>query len=212
MIEHPHVDQRQGAFQGLGEELVGVARLGDAAGVVVGEDDRGGIVVQGALDDFAGVHAGLGEGAAKQFFAGDDAVLRVEKETEENFMAQAGEVQAQIVAHQFRRDQSVAFGDFLAQGAARHFQDSLELREFSFSHSRHGTEILARGGKQAGQAAEALDEFARQIDGAFTGEAGAQENRQQFGIGKCRRTLLQQAFAGAFIDGPIGDGHDVSVC
>jgi hypothetical protein len=37
MVEHPHVDQRKCLFQHLGEVLVGVARLGKAGGMVVGE-------------------------------------------------------------------------------------------------------------------------------------------------------------------------------
>jgi len=42
-------DQRQRAFEPFGQAAIGGRRLGDAARVVVGEDHRGGAMLQRAL-------------------------------------------------------------------------------------------------------------------------------------------------------------------
>jgi hypothetical protein len=41
MVQHLNVDQSERAFQRAGEDLVGMARLGDAGGVVVRESRIG---------------------------------------------------------------------------------------------------------------------------------------------------------------------------
>jgi len=54
VVQHPHVHQSQRGFKTLREIDVRVAGLGHAGWVVVGQDDGGGVVVQGATDDFPG--------------------------------------------------------------------------------------------------------------------------------------------------------------
>src|SRR4030095_12207765 len=66
MIQRLDFDQRQRLLQGLGQELVRAAGLGDARRVVVRENDRRCVVAQCRLYDFTRVDAGLGERAAKQ--------------------------------------------------------------------------------------------------------------------------------------------------
>ena len=59
MIEHLDVDECERGFQRSREDLVGVARLGDARRMVVREDHRGGIVLERAFHDLARIHARL---------------------------------------------------------------------------------------------------------------------------------------------------------
>lgn len=86
MIQHPHIDQRQGVLQACGEQAVGLAGFGDAGGVVVGEDDGGGVVGEGALDHLAGVDAGAVDGAVEQGFEGQHPVAGVEEQAAEDFV------------------------------------------------------------------------------------------------------------------------------
>ena len=81
MIQHTHIHQRQRLFQRIGEQAVGLARLGHAGGMIVREDGCCCIVMQGALHHLARVHAGLRERAVKQLFRGEHAMLRVEENT-----------------------------------------------------------------------------------------------------------------------------------
>lgn len=55
MVEHLHVDQGQGSLEGVGQLLVGPAGFSHAGGMVVGEDDGCCVVLQGQLDDLAGI-------------------------------------------------------------------------------------------------------------------------------------------------------------
>ncbi len=65
VIEHPDVYQRQCLAEPARDEFVGLTRLGDARRVVVRQDHRRGIAAQSLLDDFAWVHTGTVNGAAK---------------------------------------------------------------------------------------------------------------------------------------------------
>ena len=59
MVENFHIDQGQRGFEILGEQFVGTARFRDSRGVVVCEDDCGGIARQRVFHDFSRVDAGL---------------------------------------------------------------------------------------------------------------------------------------------------------
>src|SRR5439155_27278541 len=79
MVEHLDVDERERGFQRSREDLVGVAGLGDAGRVVVGEDHGGRVVLERALHDFARIDARLRERAAEKLLRRGHAVLRVEE-------------------------------------------------------------------------------------------------------------------------------------
>ncbi len=51
-------------------------------------------------------------------------------------------------------------------------------------------------------------QFARKIDGALAPDAGAQEYRQQFGIGERLCALCYQTLTRAFGCGPVGNCHN----
>src|SRR5207247_993012 len=61
MVEHLHVDQGKRRLERPGENLVGMARLRDARGVIMREDDGRGVRSQRGLHDFPGVNARLRE-------------------------------------------------------------------------------------------------------------------------------------------------------
>ena len=89
------------------------------------------------------------------------------------------------------------------QRAPRHLQHRLHLHILGLAHAVYGAEILFAGGKQAGEIAEAEKQVARQIHRAFADHAGAQEDRQQLGIGKRGCAALDQFFARTFALGPV---------
>src|SRR5436190_102507 len=118
-------------------------RLGWKVRMVVGEDDRCGIVPQRCLDDFARVDGRLGECAAKQLLACNHSVLRIEPETHEDFVLATGQRQAQIVAHGPGRGQRALACDILAHRAPRELDRSLELRTLGRTETLHAGEIGA---------------------------------------------------------------------
>ena len=57
VVEHAHVHEGEGLLQGVGEIDVGARGFGHAAGVVVRQHHRRGVVVQRAQHDLARVDA-----------------------------------------------------------------------------------------------------------------------------------------------------------
>jgi hypothetical protein len=56
VIQHSDIYQTQSIAQPTRDELVGMGRLCDSARVRVGQDHRGGVLLQGFLDDLAGMN------------------------------------------------------------------------------------------------------------------------------------------------------------
>src|SRR5258706_12172504 len=97
MVEHLYVDQSERAFQGAGEDLVGMARLGDAGGGVMRENHRRAVMLELALHDLPTVKARLGQRSLGQFLAGDDAMLRVQEKHHEYLLFAPAECKAPVV-------------------------------------------------------------------------------------------------------------------
>ena len=110
-------------------------------------------------------------------------MLGIEEQHQKNFLLPSAKQQLQIVAHRARRVERIAMLHFLLQRASRHFQHGLQLRIFRRPHAMHFTKTCFAGSKHFREIAKAGEQFACQIHRTFAGNAGAQENRQQFGIG-----------------------------
>ncbi|MNP32050.1 hypothetical protein D3C76_1252070 [compost metagenome] len=102
MVEHAHIHQRQGIFQALGEQAIGLARFGDAGRVVMGEDQRRRVVRQGALDHLARVDAGAVDGAVEQHLEGQHPVPAVEEQAGEHLVRLVAQARLEVVAHRLR--------------------------------------------------------------------------------------------------------------
>lgn len=64
-------------------------RLGDAAGMIVGEDNRGGVVAKCFFEHFAGIDGGAVDGAAEEILAGDELVAFGEVDYAEDFVIES---------------------------------------------------------------------------------------------------------------------------
>lgn len=63
------------------------------------EDHGGGVVFQGDLDDFPGVHAGAVQRPSKHFVKRKHAVAAVEHQQREHFMLIVGQQRLQVAEH-----------------------------------------------------------------------------------------------------------------
>ena len=97
VVQHAHVHQRQGLGQLQGNLPVGLARLGDAGGVVVGEDDGRAIQLQAALHHLARVHAGAVDGPGEQNLVADDAMAVVQEQAGEHLVLEAAQPGPDVV-------------------------------------------------------------------------------------------------------------------
>ncbi|MNN33671.1 hypothetical protein D3C81_1474370 [compost metagenome] len=173
------------------------------------QHDAGRVMQQRLLDHFAWIDAGVGEGAAKHFLGGDQAVLDVQKQHMEGFMRQMAQGQAQIVFDRMRGVEGLARLQVLDDGAPRQLQHRLQLGKLGAAHAMHGGKTHQAGAKQAPQGAEVLDRIARQLHRALAAHARAQEDGQQFRVRQRVRAILDQALARPFTGRPILDAHAV---
>ena len=108
VVEQADIDQCQGLFQCAREQEVRFAGFGGARRMVVGQHDAGRVGSERFLHYFARIHAGMTERTAEHFLGGDQAILDVEEEHDERFVALAAEQHAQVILDRFRRTERPA--------------------------------------------------------------------------------------------------------
>lgn len=97
----------------------------------------------------------------------------VEKQTTKNFMWQIAQTGLQIGLGVGGRLQNRTAREHFAQVPASHLQHGIELRVLGRPQPRRRAQRIGLGREQWAQAAEARQQFARDIHGGFAGDAGA---------------------------------------
>ncbi len=130
MVEHPHIDQPERIAEPARQLPISLARFGHARGMIVGQNDRCGIVRQRALDHLTGVHTGPVDGAVKKHLESQHPVFGVKKQTAEEFVRLMPQACLEVIAHGLRAFQRRIPPDALRQVSPRHFQHGLQLSKF----------------------------------------------------------------------------------
>ena len=91
MVEDADIGQGQRLLEPGGHRTVGGAGFTAAAGMVVRQDDGGGVMGQAALEHLARMYLGAVEGAAEQFFESYHAMPGVEEQAGEHFVRQGAQ-------------------------------------------------------------------------------------------------------------------------
>src|SRR5688572_19113199 len=105
VVEEPNLDEGEGVPQPRRDDFVGLARLGDAARMVVGENHGRGISRERLLDYLARMHARAVHGSAKQLLASRQPVAAVEEEAAEHLVLEVAKARDEIVARGARARQ-----------------------------------------------------------------------------------------------------------
>ena len=171
------------------------------------DDHRRRAVRQRAFDQHAWMHLGAIDAALEQFLETECAMAGVEVQGREHFArlpAQAaGEVAAGgggvgecVAAFQLRGQVAMSQLQRRGQGAGARVADAVQPGH-----------VLRAAVEQGAQRAV----FGQQVAGGghrvAAGGAGAEEQRQQFGVGQAACAARQQLFAGTFMAGPVADMH-----
>ena len=99
VIENADINQCQGRLQGGGQCPIGSRCICRTTGVVVSQDDGGGISGQALDNDFSWVNRGLCQGAPEHFQDVENLVLGIQKDHHENLVGFVGEEELQVVAN-----------------------------------------------------------------------------------------------------------------
>src|SRR5450631_7228 len=94
----------------------------------VGEDDLGGVVLEGFFHDFAGMNGGAVDGTAEEVLSGDEAAVVVEIDQGEDFVRELGESGDEIVGGDSGRGESGAAARFTIERVAGGGHDFVESR------------------------------------------------------------------------------------
>jgi len=117
VIQDADIYESQGVFQPAGDSGVIPAGLGNARGVIVGEDHGRGIQLQTTPDDYPGVHAGSIDGAPEESLEMDQLVAGIEKETAEAFIPLQANLQLAVLLHGSRVREDLGGGQLAFQQA-----------------------------------------------------------------------------------------------
>ncbi len=151
--------------------------------------------MQGAQRHLARVDARLVQRATKQFLQSDQTVLVVQKQHGKHFVRAVRDLQAQHIGHRLRRIEHWALAQPLGQRAAHHLGDGQQLGSLGWPQALDRGQRRRRGLQQAAQATEALQQALGQCQNGLLGGAGAQQQRQQLGVGQGLGAARQQLLA-----------------
>ena len=211
MIEHSHLDQCQCLLEPLGKQSICLARFRHARGVVVHQNHRRRILRQTTFDHLARVDTGTVDAAMEQRFEFDHPVFGIEEQAAKHLVGLMAQARLEVVAHRLRAFQYGVAAQPLGQMAPAHLQYRLQLGIFRWPKAKALTESRQVRLKQRPQTAEVIQQVPSQIDRALPGNPGTQENRQQLGIGQCRRPQVQQFLPRTLRRRPIANTHDISL-
>jgi len=143
------------------------------------------------IDHLARVDTGAIDGAAEQHLEGQHPVAGIEEQAAEHFVGLVSQLGLEVIPHRPGVLQCRIPPQSLGQVPTGHFQHRLQLGELG----RPETRPLAERGQvrlqQRAQPAELDQELAREVHGALPRQPGAQENGEEFGVGKGRRALFE---------------------
>src|SRR5882724_3446560 len=99
VVEDSNVDERERLLEAPGDELVGLAGLGDSRrSVIVKEDHGGGVGLDDDARDLTRIHRGVVDRAAEENLGANQATAAVEQQEAEDLVRQRADLMAQILA------------------------------------------------------------------------------------------------------------------
>jgi hypothetical protein len=177
------------------------------AGVVVAHDHGGGVVGDRAAHHLARMDLGAVDGAAEQFLERDGAMARVQEQHREHFVRAPAQPLREIGPGGLWVGQHRSAFKLRAEQAMAQFQRGRQEAGACRAQAGQLRQVCGRAFQQGPQRPVGLQQFARGGDGVAAAQARAQEDREQFGVGKCGGALREQALARALGSRPFADVH-----
>ena len=213
MVQYLDVDHLARVDE-LGRDLeVVLARGGIAAGVVVHEDHGCGRIENGGFEHLAGMDDARGQAAHRYGHATDEAVARVEHQDHEDLLAQVPESRHEVARHVGARNEGLLFHVLRFEPAAD-FDGGGDLGGLDGSHARHLAQLGHLAGGEMAQSPELLQQVSGDVHDVLPPGTipRAQQQGDQFCIGKGLDSILEQPFPGLLFFGPVPDrGHSLQI-
>ena len=153
------------------------------------------------------MHRGAVDRSLKQLAERDQPVLRVEKQRSEHLSGPAAEPVPQIPPNVRRCAEDVFSHHRAGQIAFRQRDGGGDRRGLCGPDAALLREFIHRRIEQSPQRAVSGEQVARQLYRIALAGSGAQQQREQFGVGEPVRAARPQPFARTLTTRPICDGH-----
>ena len=137
-------------------------------------------------------------------------MLAVEKQRREHLVRARAQVQLHVVLDRLRGIQGRALLQLLGPRAAREFKHGHQLGPLgAAAQTLEALQVIGAGVQQASHALELCQQLLRHLQHAAPGGAGAQQQRQQFGIAQGAGAAREQFLARAGVGRKVFQGHRV---
>ena len=172
------------------------------------QDDRSGVASQGLLDDLAGMDAGAVDGAAEQLVEGYQAVAIIEVQTAKQFVRLVAEPRDEEAVRGGRGIEQRAAAQGFGIVAAGQFERRLQPAITRYAQPRGGQERRAVGAQQFAERVMGGEQPPGEVDHVAAAQPRAAEQQsQQFRVGKLLGPGGQQSLARPFLGGPLLQIH-----
>ncbi len=206
MVEQPDLDQRQRLAQTACDQLVRLARLGDARGMIVREDHGGGAPLQRLADHLTRMDVRAIERATEQLLAGEQPVTRVEEQAAEHLVWPVAQQRQQIALRRCRGFERVHAAQWLRVMATRELETGGKPGAARRADAAGASRCALRSGllqQQGAQRARTREQAVGQLERIAACPAGAEQHGEQLGIRQCRGAACEQPLARPLGWGPV---------
>jgi hypothetical protein len=111
VIQNSDVDESQRLADPSGDLFIRMARLRDAARMIVRQDGGSGVVAEGFFDDLPVIDGCPVDSSAEENFAGNQTVPVINKDQGEYFILEHRQAGSQEICRKFRRGEYRTFPD-----------------------------------------------------------------------------------------------------
>ena len=168
------------------------------------EDEAPGGMCDGGAEDIARMGHGFVDGAVGDLFLADEAEAGVDEEDADGFMREVAHFRAGELVDEFRGAEGL-FDEGFALGAAADFEGGGEEGGFCGAKGFFVAQELGGKACELGEAAVGFEEALGDLDGVFAGDAGVDEEGEEFGVGEGCGAVAEESLARAVVPGEVRD-------
>jgi hypothetical protein len=149
--------------------------------VIVDEDEAPGGVCDGGAEDIARMGHGFVDGAVGDLFLADETEAGIDEEDADGFVGEVAHFRAGELVDEFGCAEGLLDEGF-AFGAAADLEGGGEECGFGGAEGFFAAQELGGEAGELGEAAVGFEEALGDLDGIFSGDAGVDEEGEEFGV------------------------------
>jgi len=200
VVEELDADNVGGLADAAGHAEIGIARSGIAGRVIVDEDETPGGVDEGGTEDISGMGHGFIDGAMGDLLLTNKAEAGIDEQDADGLVremshAGSGELIDELGGAERLLDEAFPLS------AVTDFKGGREQGGFGGAEGFFRAQKLGGKPGELAEAAVGFDQALSDLDGVFAGDAGVDEQGEQFGVRKRGGAKTQEALPWAVVHG-----------